>query len=83
MVIRVEALVCVPVVGLRVLHFPRSNFIGVDKDIVPFEPRTESLQPLIGIVGADTGSVAVVPVVHAANEVLALNVAVGKQGSAM
>jgi hypothetical protein len=77
----VRTLVGVSVERLRVLALPRGDLVGIDPHGAILHPGGELVQPLGVVVLADAGAELEVPLVHAADQVLALNGAVGQQRS--
>ena len=75
----VEAEIVVPLEGLRVVLLPGADLVGIDQDLAVLHPRGELGQHLRVIVLADAGIESVVPVVHAADQVLAVDMAVGHE----
>ena len=71
--IGVQAQVLVAPVGLRELVVPRRHlgFVHEDRVRAGVDPRAELVQRFLGVVGADAGVEAVVPVVNAADQVVA------------
>jgi hypothetical protein len=75
----VQALVGLPVVGLGIVLGPDPDLILIDPDLAVLHPGIESLQTFRRIVGAHTGFVAVVPVMHAAHQISAFYMAIRHQ----
>ena len=85
MQIGVEAEVLVAVVGLGKPVVPCRDlgFVHEDGVRVGVDPCSELVKRLLGVVRTDAGVVAVVPVVDAADEVVAADMAVGEEGAAV
>jgi hypothetical protein len=79
----VGTLVGLAIERLRVLTLPLRDLVLVDPDATVLDPGREAMQLLVVAVLADSGLVAVVPVVNAAVEVRALDAPVGEQSAAM
>ena len=77
------ALISVPVVRLRICQLPFADLIGIDEHIAVLDPRIELWQLLIVVLRADAGLKAVVPVMHATNQVLAIDMPIGKHCATM
>ena len=75
----VEAEILVPLEGLRVVLPPSADLVRVDQNLAVLSPRGELGQDFFVIVFADAGIEAVVPVVDAADQVLAVDMAVGHE----
>ena len=75
----VEAEIFVAVEGLWVVLPPRSDLVRIDQDLAVLDPRRELGQDLCVIVFADARIEAVIPIVHAADQVLAVDMAVGHE----
>ena len=69
--ILVQALIGIPVVGLRIVHRPGADLVLIHPDLIVLDPGVETMQPLGGIVRADASLVAVVPIVQAADDIAA------------
>ena len=82
-VILVESLVGLAIVGLGIVQRPGADLVLIHPDLVAFHPGAEAVELFRGIVGADAGLVAVVPVVKATDDISALDAAVGHQGTAV
>jgi hypothetical protein len=76
MKVLVESLVRIPIVRLRILSLPGCDLFLIDPNGAVLDPRSKSVLPLGGIVGTDSGFVAIIPFVEPAYEVLALDVSV-------
>jgi hypothetical protein len=75
----VRALVGISVEWLRVLALPRGDLVGIDPNAVVLDPRRELVEPLSVVVLADAGAELEIPLVHAADQIVALDGAVGQQ----
>ena len=75
--------VAVAVEGLRVGQRPGADLVGVDPHLAVVDPGRELGQHLGVVVSRDAAVEAVVPVVQAADEVVALHMTVGQQRAAM
>ena len=75
----VEALIFIPIEGLRVVLPPSADLVRIDQNLAVLSPRGELGQDFFVIVFADAGIEAVVPVVDAADQVLAVDMAVGHE----
>ena len=73
----VQALVGIPLVGLRMPRCPVANFVFVDLDLPVLDPGIELRQHFRVVVFADPGIDPVIPTVKAADQVVAVDVAVG------
>ncbi len=82
-VVLVNALVRVALIRLRVLLRPGANLIFINEHLAILEPARELVQRLRVVVFADARIQPIVPVVHAADQVVAVDEAVGHQGAAM
>ena len=81
--IGVQAQIIVAVEGLRVIPCPGSDFIFVDKHIAIFDPGSEFRQFLIVGIFGNTEIEPVIPIVNAANQIVATYKSVGHEGTAM
>lgn len=81
--IGVGSLIGVALERLRVVALPGRDLLLVNPHSTVFDPRAELVQPLLVVVRADPRLHPVVPLVDAADEVVALDMAVGQQGSSM
>ena len=81
----VEAEVFVALVGLGKVDVPGLHlfFVHVDRVVVGVDPGGEFVEGFVVAVRTDAGVVAIVPVVDAADQVVASDGAVGEQGAAM
>jgi hypothetical protein len=65
--------------GLRMLVAPGGHFVRIDPDLAVVNPGAEFLQRFGVVVGRDAAVEPVVPVMNAANEVVAFDAAIGHQ----
>jgi hypothetical protein len=80
---RVEAEIGVAPIGLRVTLLPGRDFVGVDHHLAAVNPRREFRQHFLVVVLADAAVEPVVPVVQPADQVVAVDAAVGEQRAAV
>ncbi|GBE44980.1 hypothetical protein BMS3Bbin11_00059 [bacterium BMS3Bbin11] len=81
--ILVQTLVGVSIIGLGVVHGPGLDLIFIDPYLAVLHPGIETLQPFRRIVGTHPRFVAVVPVVHTANQIPSFDMSVRHQGTAV
>ena len=79
----VGALVAIPLIRLGVLLCPCCNLVLIDADFAIFNPRIELRQGLGVVVLADARIHPVIPAVHAADDVVAIDVTVSHQSATM
>ena len=77
----VETEILVPPEGLRVFLLPRADLVRIDQNLAFLDPRGELGEDFFVVIFADAGIEAVIPVVHAADQVLAVDVAVRHEGA--
>jgi hypothetical protein len=81
--ILIGSLVAVMIERLRMLPLPRGNFIAIDPDLIIFHPGGELCQLFGVVVFTDAGIQPVIPVVYATDEIVALDIPIRHQGTAM
>ena len=83
--VRIQAEVLVALVGLRMRLGKGVNLGAIDEHgvLIRIQPGRELVERLVVVVLADAGIQAVVPLMDAADEVLAVDVAVGQEGTAV
>ena len=79
--VRVETEIFVAPVGLRMGLRPIGDFVRVDPDLPVLDGGREFPERLFVVVFADAGVEAIVPVVDAADQIVAIDMAIGQQGA--